>query len=113
MLTVGMGGQTLGMYRTQFYYWVILGTPLLLSNDIRNMEASDKNLVLNSEAISMNRDRDCVMGSLVQAAVGETWIRTYSKFCVHKHTHTYIHTYTNRTSKRWLVRCVARKPRRR
>ena len=91
MLTVGMGGQTLGMYRTQFYYWVILGTPLLLSNDIRNMEASDKNLVLNSEAISMNRDRDCVMGSLVQAAVGETWIRTYSKFVC---TDTHIHTYT-------------------
>ena len=51
MLTIGMGGQTLGMYRTQFYYWVILGTPLLLSNDIRNMKASDKNLVLNLSLI--------------------------------------------------------------
>ena len=78
MLTIGMGGQTLGMYRTQFFYWVILGTPLLLSNDIRIMSSSDRNLVLNKEAISINRDSDCVMGSLVQAVVGETWIRPLS-----------------------------------
>jgi alpha-galactosidase len=44
MLTVGMGGQTAGEYRAQFYLWAILGAPLILSNDIRTMAQEDVRL---------------------------------------------------------------------
>lgn len=44
MLTVGMGGQTAGEYRAQFYLWAILGAPLILSNDIRTMAKEDVRL---------------------------------------------------------------------
>ena len=45
MLTVGMGGQTAGEYRAQFYLWAILGAPLILSNDIRTMTRDDVCLI--------------------------------------------------------------------
>ena len=48
MLTVGMGGQTAGEYRAQFYLWAVLGAPLILSNDIRTMATEDVRLECKS-----------------------------------------------------------------
>ena len=76
MLTVGMGGQTMGQYRTQLYLWAVLGAPLILSNDIRTMSPESIELVTNPEVLAIDQDPDCVMGSFVLADdAGETWIK--------------------------------------
>lgn len=76
MLTIGMGGQTAGEYRSQLYLWSILGAPLILSNDVRAMSPEDVALVSNPEVLQIDQDPDCVMGSLVRAMnESETWLR--------------------------------------
>merc|ERR1712100_91880 len=71
-----MGGHTIGQYRAQFYLWAVLGAPLILSNDIRSMDANLRELVANSEVLAVDQDPECVMGSLVRArGSSETWIR--------------------------------------
>ena len=48
-LVSGMGGQSPGQYRAQMLLWSVLGAPLILSNDIRSMDAASLALVTNPE----------------------------------------------------------------
>lgn len=79
MLTVGMGGQSESEYRAQFFLWSILGAPLLMGNDIREMDDFTVGLVTSPEVLEVDQDKQCVQGSLVKA-VGptETWIKPLS-----------------------------------
>jgi len=43
-------------YQSQMSLWSILGSPLFASNDIRNMNAETKRILLNQEAIAVNQD---------------------------------------------------------
>jgi len=43
-------------YQSQMSLWSILGSPLFASNDIRNMNAETKRILLNQEAIAINQD---------------------------------------------------------
>jgi alpha-galactosidase len=45
MLTIGQGGQSFAEYRTQFYLWAVLGAPLILGADLRNLTARELDLV--------------------------------------------------------------------
>ena len=79
MLTVGMGGQSESEYRAQFFLWSILGAPLVMGNDIREMDDFTVGLVTSPEVLEVDQDKQCVQGSLVKA-VGptETWIKPLS-----------------------------------
>ena len=55
MIGVGMPGITDTEGRTQFSLWCILGAPLFLGTDVRNMSAATAATVGNVEAIAINQ----------------------------------------------------------
>ncbi len=64
MLIVGLngkshhgGGCTLEEYRSQFTLWSLLGAPLLLGNDIRNLSPEIKAILTSQECIAVDQDR--------------------------------------------------------
>ena len=67
MLVVGMYGVgNAGMegcndvqYKTHFSIWALLGSPLMIGCDIRNMSEATKSILTNEELIRINQDRAC------------------------------------------------------
>jgi alpha-galactosidase len=56
MLEVGNGGMTKEEYRTHFSMWALFSAPLLAGNDISNMTADTKEILLNKEVIAIDQD---------------------------------------------------------
>ena len=67
MLTCGMygvgnvavSGCTDDEYRTEFALWCMLGSPLMLGCDIRNINDTTLKLVTNPDLIRINQDEEC------------------------------------------------------
>lgn len=68
MLVVGMGGQgnvgresgcTFEEYRTHFSIWCMMGSPLMIGCDVRNMSEETKTILMNKEAIAIDQDPSC------------------------------------------------------
>ena len=68
MLTVGMynkGNVAIGKpctdeeYKIQFSLWCLLGAPLMIGADIRNLNAFCIELILNKNLIAINQDEEC------------------------------------------------------
>lgn len=62
MLGVGMDGISDVEGRSQFSLWSILGAPLLLGTDVRNMSSYTFDTISNQEAIAINQDPLGVQG---------------------------------------------------
>ncbi len=66
MLVVGMGGKgnvgfagcTEDEYRLHFNLWALLGSPLMIGCDIRNMSESTRAILTNKDVIAINQDPD-------------------------------------------------------
>ncbi len=56
MLEIGNGGMTDTEYRTHMSLWSLLAAPLLAGNDIANMSAATKAILLNKEVIAVDQD---------------------------------------------------------
>jgi alpha-galactosidase len=56
MLEVGNGGMTKEEYRAHFSMWALFSAPLLAGNDISNMTADTKEILLNKEVIAVDQD---------------------------------------------------------
>jgi alpha-galactosidase len=56
MLEVGNGGMTTVEYRAHFSMWAMFSAPLLAGNDISNMTADTKEILLNKEVIAIDQD---------------------------------------------------------
>src|SRR6201996_214320 len=56
MLEVGNGGMTTEEYRAHFSMWAMFSAPLLAGNDISNMTADTKGILLNKEVIAIDQD---------------------------------------------------------
>jgi alpha-galactosidase len=56
MLEVGNGGMTTEENRAHFSMWAMLSAPLLAGNDISNMTADTKAILLNKEVIAIDQD---------------------------------------------------------
>ncbi len=56
MLEVGNGGMTKEEYRTHFSMWAMWSAPLLAGNDIANMSADTKEILMNKEVIAIDQD---------------------------------------------------------
>ena len=56
MLEVGNGGMTKEEYRAHFSMWAMFSAPLLAGNDISNMTADTKEILLNKEVIAIDQD---------------------------------------------------------
>ena len=56
MLEVGNGGMTKEEYRTHFSMWAMWSAPLLAGNDVSNMSADTKEILLNKDVIAIDQD---------------------------------------------------------
>ena len=56
MLEVGNGGMTKEEYRAHFSMWAMFSAPLLAGNDISNMTADTKEILLNKDVIAIDQD---------------------------------------------------------
>jgi alpha-galactosidase len=61
MLEVG-NGMKVNQDRAHFTMWAMLAAPLILGNDIRNMSAETKDIIMNREVIAINQDGLGVQG---------------------------------------------------
>jgi alpha-galactosidase len=76
MLEVGNGGMTADEYRTHMSLWSILAAPLLAGNDIRNMTAETKSILMNPEVIAVDQDKTGLQGKRIwQSSDQEIWLR--------------------------------------
>lgn len=66
MLQVGNGALTFEENKTHFSMWAMLGAPLLLGNDVRNMSKPVKEIITNKEIIAINQDSLCYQGRKIQ-----------------------------------------------
>ena len=56
MLEIGNGGMTTDEYRTHMSLWAMFAAPLLAGNDVRNMSADTRSILLNKDAIAIDQD---------------------------------------------------------
>ena len=57
MLEVGNGAMKPDEYRTHFSLWALLAAPLIAGNDLRNMTAETKEILMNREVIAVDQDK--------------------------------------------------------
>lgn len=67
MLEIGNGGCSDDEYRTHFALWALLKAPLIIGNDIRNMDQSSSiySILTNKEIIAVNQDASGHQGRIV------------------------------------------------
>lgn len=74
MLEVGNGKMTEDEYRTHMSLWVLLAAPLMAGNDLTNMTETDKRILMNTDAISIDQDALGVQGDrLYQRGDIDVW----------------------------------------
>lgn len=57
MLEVGNGGMRENEYRAHFSLWAIMNSPLIAGNDLTEMDAATRRILLNTEVIAINQDQ--------------------------------------------------------
>jgi len=83
MLEVGNGHMTLDEYRTHMSLWAILAAPLLAGNDLSQMTAETKSLLMNKDVIAIDQDALGKQGDrLHKDGDQETWMRHLSEGAV-------------------------------
>jgi alpha-galactosidase len=66
MLQVGNGGMTDIEERSHFSLWAMMAAPLMAGNDIANMNARVRGILLNKEVIAIDQDRLGIQGHRVR-----------------------------------------------
>lgn len=56
---VGLEGLNDTQYKTHFSIWALLGSPLMIGCDVRNMNKETLDILSNKELIKINQDADC------------------------------------------------------
>lgn len=56
MLEVGNGGMSTTEYRSHFSLWAMMAAPLMAGNDVANMDAATRDILLNKEVIAVDQD---------------------------------------------------------
>ena len=75
MLEIGNGHMTDEEYRTHMSLWALVAAPLLAGNDVRNMTAATREILLNKEVIAIDQDPLGKQASPVKNGDLETWIK--------------------------------------
>jgi alpha-galactosidase len=66
MLQIGNGGMTDSEERAHFSLWAIMAAPLLAGNDIANMDARVRDILLNKDVIAIDQDSLGLQGHRVR-----------------------------------------------
>jgi alpha-galactosidase len=78
-LEVGNGGMTATEYRSQFSLWALMAAPLIAGNDVRNMDQTAKDILLNQEVIAVDQDPLGAQGKPISENVQqEVWSKPLS-----------------------------------
>ena len=76
MLEVGNGGMTPAEYRSHFSLWAMMAAPLIAGNDIAHMDASTRQILLNTDVIAVDQDRLGIQGHRVsKTGTSEVWTK--------------------------------------
>lgn len=76
MLEVGNGALTRDEEETHFAFWTMLNSPLILGNDLRNMDPGALEILKNKEIIALNQDPMGVQGFKYQTVDSvEIWVK--------------------------------------
>ncbi len=77
MLEVGNGGMTFDEYKAHFSLWAMMAAPLMAGNDVRQMTAETKEILLNREVIAVDQDPLGVQGRIVidRGYGGQVWMK--------------------------------------
>jgi alpha-galactosidase len=76
MLEVGNGGLTDVEYRAHFSLWALMAAPLIAGNDVANMSAATRAILLNHDVIGVNQDTRGQQGHRVmQDGSKEIWVK--------------------------------------
>ena len=76
MLEIGNGGLSAEEYRTHFSLWAMMAAPLIAGNDVANMSADTKSILLNREVIAVDQDKFGKQGRRVMKTGDlEVWSR--------------------------------------
>ncbi|CAL1543440.1 unnamed protein product [Lymnaea stagnalis] len=76
MIIIGNKGLSPSEEEVQMALWSIMASPLLLSNDLRNVSERSRNLILNKGAIEINQDPLGIQGKRVwQANSIQIWLK--------------------------------------
>ncbi|KAL9986325.1 hypothetical protein ACROYT_G000462 [Oculina patagonica] len=81
MLIIGNFGLSYEQSKLQFALWAIMASPLLMSNDLRDIDQRSKDILLNTEVIAVNQDRLGKQGKRVtkdNTSFTEIWSRPLS-----------------------------------
>ncbi len=58
MLEIGNGGMTTDEYKTHMSLWSMLAAPLLAGNDLRSMTDDIKSILMNTDVIAVDQDKE-------------------------------------------------------
>ncbi len=76
MLEIGNGGMSDIEYRTHMSLWSMLAAPLIAGNDVRDMTAEVREILLNQEVIAIDQDKAGRQAARVAESGGqEIWTR--------------------------------------
>jgi alpha-galactosidase len=76
MLEVGNGGMSENEYRAHFSMWAMLAAPLIAGNDLSNMDAATKKILLNKEVIAVDQDSLGIQAHrAAQTGSADIWVR--------------------------------------
>lgn len=76
---VGISGCTDVQYRTHFSIWALLGSPLMIGCDIRDMTKETFDILTNEELIKINQDTACRQTIKIEGIWSGDNIKMYSK----------------------------------
>ena len=72
----GASGCTVTEYEAQFGLWALLSAPLLMTCDIRNMDADTKRILTNKEIIAVNQDKKGIQARRIfKESCKEIWAK--------------------------------------
>lgn len=78
MLLIGNGGLNVEEAKTQMAIWSIMASPLIMGNDLRNISAEFREILLNKEVIAVNQDSLGIPGLRLVDGNEQVWARNLS-----------------------------------
>lgn len=77
---VGLQGLNDTQYKTHFSIWALLGSPLMIGCDLRNINKETLDILSNKELIEINQDADCRQVIKLSLLHSSDEIKAYARF---------------------------------